>query len=67
MVLSEQKKREYIRRIMMVRMKLLCEQGFYGLLLMHMHFHLSEENATAWYFFFNKLEIIKFSNLKTIY
>ena len=48
MVLSEQKKREYIRRIMMVRMKLLCEQGFYGLLLMHMHFHLSEENATAW-------------------
>ena len=29
-------------------MKLLCEQGFYGLLLMHMHFHLSEDNATAW-------------------
>ncbi len=33
---------------MMVRMKLLCEQGFYGLLLMHMHFHLSEEHETAW-------------------
>ena len=48
MVLSEPKKREYIRRIMTVRMKLLCEQGFYGLLLMHMHFHLSEDNATAW-------------------
>lgn len=48
MELSEQKKREYIRRIMTVRMKLLCEQGFYGLLLMHMYFHLSEENATAW-------------------
>ena len=31
-----------------MRMKLLCEQGFYGLLLMHMHFHLSGDNATAW-------------------
>lgn len=47
MVLSEEKKREYIRRLMLSRMRILCNNGFYGLLLMHMNFALEELCDTA--------------------
>lgn len=43
MVVSEEKKREYARRIMLARMRLLCNHGFYGLLLMHVGFNLTDE------------------------
>lgn len=43
MVVSEKKKREYTRRIMLARMRLLCNNGFYGLLLMHIGFKLTDE------------------------
>ena len=44
---NEAKKNEYIRRLMLARMRLLNEQGFYGLLLMHMEFALDESIETA--------------------
>ena len=47
MVLSDEKKREYIKRIILSRMRLLCNNGFYGLLLMHMDFALDENCQTA--------------------
>ncbi len=33
MALSEEKVREYIRRLMLSRIRILCDHGFYGLLL----------------------------------
>lgn len=47
MELSEDKKREYIKRLLLSRMRLLNNHGFYGLLLMHMIFGLTEECETA--------------------
>lgn len=35
--------REYTRRIMLARMRLLCNNGFYGLLLMHIGFGLTDQ------------------------
>ncbi len=48
MDISESKIREYTRRIMLARMRLLCNNGFYGLLLMHVKMGLGTENETAW-------------------
>lgn len=48
MEVSNEKIREYTRRIMIARMRLLCNNGFYGLLLMHMRMNISDENETAW-------------------
>ncbi|MBO4415890.1 MAG: hypothetical protein J5824_07925 [Lachnospiraceae bacterium] len=48
MDVPENKIREYTRRIMLARMKLLCNNGFYGLLLMHVKMGLGTENETAW-------------------
>lgn len=48
MNITEQQFAQYTRRIMLSRMRLLCNHGFYGLLLMHVQFSLSEEHATAW-------------------
>ena len=45
---SEAKIREYTRRIMLSRMRLLCSNGFYGLLLMHLKMHIGTEHRTAW-------------------
>ena len=45
---SEETLREVGRRLLLARMRLLCEHGFYGLLLMHMKFALGEEHDTAW-------------------
>lgn len=48
MEVSNDKLREYSRRIMTARMRLLCNNGFYGMLLMHMRMNISEEKENAW-------------------
>ena len=48
MEVSEAKVKEYTRRIMLSRMRLLCNNGFYGLLLMHLKMNLGTEHETAW-------------------
>ncbi len=47
MALSEYKIKEYTKRLLLSRMRLLCNHGFYGLLLMHMIYAVSEEVETA--------------------
>ncbi len=47
MVLSEEKIRGYMRRLLLSRMRILCTNGFYGLLIMHMKFTLDEGCETA--------------------
>lgn len=47
MVLSDEKKREYIKRLLLSRMRILCYNGFYGLLLMHMIYSIDENCETA--------------------
>lgn len=47
MVVSDAKKKEYVKRILLSRMRILCNNGFYGLLLMHMAFSLDEKCKTA--------------------
>lgn len=47
MELSEDKIREYTRRLLKSRMRILCNHGFYGLLLMHIVFSLDEDIDTA--------------------
>ena len=47
MVLSDEKVREYKMRLLLSRMRILVENGFYGLLLMHMTYTLDESISTA--------------------
>ena len=47
MPLSEEKLREYNRRLLFSRMRVLINNGFYGLLLMHMKFAIDEKCETA--------------------
>jgi predicted metal-dependent peptidase len=47
MDLSSENKREYIKRILLSRMRILCNNGFYGLLLMHMDFAIDMKCETA--------------------
>ena len=47
MVPSDEKKREYIRRLLLSRMRILYSNGFYGLLLMHMTYSIDESCETA--------------------
>ena len=47
MVLSDEKKKEYIKRLLLSRMRILCNNGFYGLLLMHMIYSIDENCETA--------------------
>ena len=47
MALSEEKIRKYIQRLFLSRMRILCNHGFYGLLLMHMIYAVDEEVETA--------------------
>ena len=47
MALSEEKIRQYIQRLMLSRMRILCNHGFYGLLLMHMRYAVDEAVDTA--------------------
>ena len=48
MAISEQRAREATRRLLLSRMRILCNNGFYGLLLMHMKFSLDESAETAY-------------------
>ena len=47
MVLSDEKKRKYMKRLLMSRMRILLNHGFYGLLLMHMIYAIDENCETA--------------------
>ena len=47
MALSEEKIRGYVRRLLISRMRLLCNHGFFGLLLMHMRYAVDESVPTA--------------------
>ena len=47
MIISEEKKREYAWRLLLSRMRLLADNGFYGLLLMHMGYGIDENCSTA--------------------
>ena len=47
MELSNEKKQEYMRRILLARMAVLTRSGFFGLLLMHMRFALDDSIKTA--------------------
>lgn len=47
MVLSDEKIRGYIKRLLLSRMRILINNGFYGLLLMHIGFALNENISTA--------------------
>ena len=47
MALSDEKIREATMRLLKSRMRILCNHGFYGLLLMHMKFSVDEKLPTA--------------------
>lgn len=47
MVLSDEKNREYRKRLLLSRLRILCSNGFYGLLLMHMTYSIDESCETA--------------------
>ncbi len=47
MVLSDARKIEYTKRLLKSRMRVLCNQAFYGLLLMHLKFFLDERVESA--------------------
>ncbi len=48
MELSNEKVREYIKRLLLSRMRILCNNGFYGLLLMHTVYSIDEKCETAY-------------------
>lgn len=47
MALSNEDIRAYSRRLLLSRMRILCNHGFFGLLLMHMRFSVDENVETA--------------------
>lgn len=47
MALSNEKIQRYIKRLLLSRMRILCNHGFFGLLLMHMIYSIDEEVETA--------------------
>lgn len=48
MEVSDELIRECTRRLMLSRMRILCDNGFYGLLLMHAKMGISDVYETAW-------------------
>lgn len=46
--LSEEQIRGCMRRLLLSRMRILCNHGFYGLLLMHMTYSIDEDAGTAY-------------------
>ena len=48
MALSNDKIQEYTKRLLKSRLRLLCNHGFYGLLLMHTTYTIDEEAPTAY-------------------
>lgn len=47
MALSEEKIKKYVQKLLLSRMRILCNHGFFGLLLMHMKYSVDEEIETA--------------------
>ena len=47
MEICEDKRKSYMKRLLLSRTRLLCNHGFYGVLLMHMKFALEESVSTA--------------------
>ena len=47
MALSNEKLRGYVQRLLLSRMRILCNHGFFGLLLMHMRYAVDEDVETA--------------------
>lgn len=47
MVLADEKKKEYMKRLLLSRMRILVNNGFYGLLLMHMIYSIDENCETV--------------------
>ena len=47
MEICKEKTKEYMKRLILSRTRLLCNHGFYGVLLMHMKFALNEHISTA--------------------
>lgn len=47
MELFNDKMREYVKRLLVARMRILCNHGFYGLLLMHMKYSVDDSVETA--------------------
>ena len=48
MALSELERNKYATRVYMSRMRVLCDCGFYGILLTHMKFSIDEGCSTAY-------------------
>ena len=48
MALCDEKIKSYMKRLLLARMRILCNNGFYGLLLMHMTYSLDESAETAY-------------------
>lgn len=48
MALSNEKLREFMKRLLIARMRILCEHGFFGLLLMHMTYSIDDSAETAY-------------------
>lgn len=48
MEISDEKIKQYINRLLVARMRILCNHGFYGLLLMHMIYSIDEACETAY-------------------
>ncbi|MCF0127360.1 MAG: hypothetical protein HUJ70_02265 [Pseudobutyrivibrio sp.] len=48
MQLANDKVKEYTKRIMIARMRVLVKNAFFGLLLMHLKISLSDESKTSW-------------------
>ena len=48
MEISNEKARQYINRLLVARMRILCNHGFYGLLLMHMIYSIDDGCETAY-------------------
>lgn len=47
MALSEERIRQCAKRLLLARTRILCNHGFFGILLMHMKFAVDEETPTA--------------------
>ncbi|MBQ4100543.1 MAG: hypothetical protein IJC83_03255, partial [Oscillospiraceae bacterium] len=47
MALSDEQIKNYTKRLLLSRMRILCNHGFYGLLLMHMTYSVDENVETA--------------------
>lgn len=47
MALSNEKKKEYMKRLLLSRLRILMNHGFYGLLLMNMIYSINEDCETA--------------------